>query len=50
MRVELLLEHNLFPVTVVFDAAKLKDVRKTGENSAQLPVIEGRYKKKTIHL
>jgi hypothetical protein len=48
--VELLLEHKLYPVTIVFDAAKLKDVRTTGDNNVKLPVIEGRYKKKVIHL
>ena len=49
-RVELLLGHKLYPVTVVFDASQLKDVRKTGSNKVNLPVIEGRYKKKVFHL
>ena len=50
MRVELLLGHKLYPVTVVFDATKLKDVRKTGDNRVMLHVIEGRYKKKVFPL
>ena len=50
MRVELLLGHKLYPVTVVFDATKLKDVRKTGAKTVNLPKIEGRYKKKVFHL
>ena len=50
MRVELLLGHKLYPVTVVFDAAPLKNVRKTGDKKVKLPVIEGRYKKKVFAL
>ena len=49
-RVELLLGHKLYPVTVVFDASQLKDVRKTGSKKVNLPVIEGRYKKKVFRL
>ena len=49
-RVELLLGHKLYPVTVVFDASQLNKVRKSGSKKVNLPVIEGRYKKKGFHL
>ena len=49
-RVELLLGHKLYPVTVVFDASQLKDVRKNGSKKVNLPLIEGRYKKKVFRL
>ena len=49
-RVELLLGHKLYPVTVVFDASQLNNVRKTGSKKVNLPVIEGRYKRKVFHL
>ena len=48
--VELMLGHKMYPVSVVFDATKLKDVRKTGDKSFRLPLIEGHYKKKIFPL
>lgn len=50
IRFELLIGHRLYPITVVFDATQLKGVRKNGENRVRLPVVEGRYKKKSFPL
>lgn len=48
--VGLMLGHKMYPISVVFDAARLKEVRKTGDKSVRLPLIEGRYKKKVFPL
>lgn len=50
IRVDLMLEHKMYPVAVVFDATQLKEVRKTGSKNVCLPLIEGRYKKKVFPL
>ena len=50
IQIELMLEHKLYPVSVVFDATKLGEVRNTGDKKVQLPLIEGHYKKKVFPL
>jgi len=49
-RIELLLDHKFYPVTVVFDGAPLKRVRTEHDECIRLDPTEGGYKKKVFPL